>query len=135
MVVITLIFQNPITSFAEETGTIELDLKFQNGDRVVTYQTVLEIFQDNIDEPYQIIEFPESNPYVIESLPLGHTYTVKVYLNDMFAEQSFIILDEPKEKLEMFVPLQTSHLLFVLFVKYLCKLEPLQDFQYYLPTV
>ena len=107
-VLVTLIFQNPITSFAEDTGTIELDLKFQNGDRVVTYQTVLEIFQDDIDEPYQIIEFPESNPYMIESLPLGHTYTVKVYLNDMFAEQSFIILDEPTEELKIFIPLQAG---------------------------
>jgi len=104
----TLIFQNPITSFAEETGDIELELRYQNGDRIITYQTVLKIFQDKISEPIRIIEFPESNPYIIESLPLGHKYTVKVYVNDMFAEQSFIILDESKEKLKILIPLQAG---------------------------
>jgi len=108
IVLVTLIFQNPITSFAENTGTIELEIRYQNGDRIVNYQTVLEIFQDKINEPFRIIEFPESNPYMIESLPLDHTYTVKVYVNDMFAEQSFIILDESKEELEILIPLQAG---------------------------
>jgi len=106
IVLFTLIFQTPITSFAENTGGIELELRYQNGDRIATYQTVLKIFQDNNDEPFKIIEFPESNPYVIESLPLNHKYTIKVYQNDMFAEQGFIILDEPKEELEILIPLQ-----------------------------
>jgi len=108
IVLFTLIFQNPITSFAENTGTIELELRYQNGDRLITYQTVLKIFQDKITEPFRIIEFPESNPYLIESLPLNHKYTVKVYVNDMFAEQSFIILDEAKEKLKILIPLQAG---------------------------
>ena len=108
MVLFTLIFQNPITSFAENTGTIELELRYENGDRISTYQTVLKIFQDKIIEPLRIIEFPESNPLMIESLPLDHKYTVKVYVNDMFAEQSFIILDEFKEKLEIRIPPQAG---------------------------
>jgi len=108
IVLFTLIFQNPITSFAEETGVIDLGIRYENGDRIITYQTVLKIFQDNIDEPFRIIEFPESNPYMIESLPLDHKYTVKVYANDMFAEQGFIILDEPKEELEILIPLQAG---------------------------
>ncbi len=114
-VLFALIFQNPITSFAENTGTIELELRYENGDRINTYQTVLKIFQDKINEPFRIIEFPESNPYVIESLPLDHKYTVKVYVNDMFAEQSFIILDESKEKLEILIPLQAGMRFIVLY--------------------
>ncbi len=115
IVLFTLIFQNPITSFAENTGDIELDIRYQNGDRIITYQTVLEIFQDDLNEPFRIIEFPESNPHVIESLPLGHKYTVKVYVNDMFAEQNFLILDEPKEELEIFIPLQAGMQFIVLY--------------------
>ena len=68
-------------SFAEETGAIELEIKYTNLDRISNYQTVLQVFQDNGDSPYLTIEFPESNPYLIDSLPLGHKYTVTVYVN------------------------------------------------------
>ncbi len=64
------------TSFAEETGNIRLDLKYENGDRVSTWQTTLKIFQDDGKEPFAIVEFPDSNPYEIKSLPLDHKYTV-----------------------------------------------------------
>ena len=68
-------------SFAEETGSIEIEIRYFSLDRINNYQTVLQVFQDDGDSPYVTIEFPESNPYLIDSLPLGHKYTVDRRLN------------------------------------------------------
>ena len=105
-VFLSLILLNHTLSFAEETGSIDLEIKFVNNDRISNWQTVLEIFQDNDTNPYRIIEFPESNPYVIDSLPLDHKYTVKIYVNDMYAEQAFVFLKETKAQMNVFIPLQ-----------------------------
>ncbi len=59
-------------SFAEETGSIEIEIRYTNLDRINNYQTVLQVFQDDGDSPYVTIEFPESNPYLIDSLTLCH---------------------------------------------------------------
>ena len=110
-----LFFQIPTTVFAEDLGSLEIELKYENMDRVSPWQTVLEIFQDGNKQPFTIIEFPDSNPYLLESLPLDHKYTVKVYVNDMYAEEKFIILDEEREKLEILIPLQAGMQFVVLY--------------------
>ena len=92
-------------AFAEETGSIEVDIKFLNGDRLDTWQTTIQVFQDNSDTSYVSIESPKFNPYLIDSLPLGHKYTVKVYVNNMFAGQSFLNLEESEQHLPVNIPL------------------------------
>ena len=108
MALTVLFFQGTPVIFAEETGNISLDLLYENGDRVTTWQTTLKIFQDNDSEPFRTIEFPESNPYEIQTLPLGHKYTVEVFVNDMFAEQGFVNLNESESELQILIPLQAG---------------------------
>lgn len=108
VVLFTLVFQNVLMSFAEDTGNINVELKYENGDRVSTWQTTLKIFQDNNDELLRVIEFPESNPYEIKSLPLGHKYTIEVFVNDMYAEESFLFLNESEAELQISIPLQAG---------------------------
>ena len=97
-------------SFAEEaTGSIEVEIRYTNLDRINNYQTVLQVFQDNGDSPYITIEFPESNPYLIDSLPLGHKYTVKVYVNNMFAGTGFLNLEETEGQIKLNIPLQGGY--------------------------
>ncbi len=105
---LSLILLNNPTSFAEETGSINLEIRYKNNDRIDNWQTVLKIFQDNNEEPYKIIKLPKSNPYLIDSLPLDHKYTVKVYVNDMFAESGFVILKETKAQMTILIPLQAG---------------------------
>ncbi len=107
-VLFTLILQSIPTSFAEETGNIKLDLRYENGDRISTWQTTLKIFQDDEEEPFAIVEFPDSNPYEIKSLPLDHKYTVEIFVNDMFAEEGFVFLTEPEAELKILIPLQAG---------------------------
>lgn len=76
----------PTLAIAEEdTGSITVDLKYQTGDRLDTYQTVLKIFQDYDEIPYVIVEFPKTNPILIDSLLLGHKYKVDVYVTGMLS--------------------------------------------------
>jgi len=96
-------------SFAEETGSIEIEIRYTNLDRINNYQTVLQVFQDDGDSPYVTIEFPESNPYLIDSLPLGHKYTVEVYVNNMFAETGFHNLEETEGQIKLNIPLQGGY--------------------------
>ncbi|MFQ5476614.1 MAG: pentapeptide repeat-containing protein [Nitrosopumilus sp.] len=108
IVLITLILQNIPTSFGEEVGNIRLDLAYENGDRVDTWQTTLKIFQDNSEEPFAVVDFPNSNPYEIKALPLDHKYDVEVFVNDMFAEERYVFLDEPEEELKILLPLSAG---------------------------
>ncbi len=104
---LALVLLNMDLSFAQETGSIEVEIRFTNQDRISNWQTVLEVYQDNNQAPFTTIEFPDSNPYVIESLPLGHKYTVKVFVNNMYAGEGFISkLDKPTSQLDINIPLQ-----------------------------
>ena len=106
LLIFFLIIIVPILSVAEEdTGSIRIDLKTQSGDRLDTYQTVLKIFQDDDENPYVVVEFPEINPILIDSLPLGYKYKVEVYVNGMLSATTKIVVDGEKE-LTMHVPAQ-----------------------------
>jgi len=105
---LSLILLNHTLSFAEETGSIDLEIKYVNNDRISNWQTVLKIFQDNDTNPYRIIEFPESNPYVIDSLPLDHKYTIKIYVNDMYTDEGFLLLKDSTAKMNVSIPLQAG---------------------------
>ncbi len=96
-------------SFGEETGSIEIEIRYVNLDRISNHQTVLQVFQDDVDSPYVTIEFPESNPYLIDALPLGHKYTVEVYVNNMFAGKSFLNLEETEGQIKLNIPLQGGY--------------------------
>ena len=113
LLAVSLVFFFIITgsalSFAEGTGSIEVEIKYTNGDRISNYQTVLQVFQDGGDSTYVTIEFPESNPYLIGSLPLGHKYTVEVYVNNMFAGTGFLNLEETEGQIKINIPLQGGY--------------------------
>jgi len=86
-IVVFFIMLNPITSFAQEdTNPVTVEIKTQTGDRLDLYQSVLKIYQDDDVTPYQTIEFPETNPFTIESLPENHTYKIEVFMTGMLAE-------------------------------------------------
>ena len=96
-------------SFAEEMGSIKVEIEYTNGDRLNTWQTTIRVLQDDEDIPYVTIKNPKTNPFSIESLPLGHKYSVKVYVNNMFAESSFLNLEESEAKLKVIIPLSGGY--------------------------
>jgi|APSaa5957512535_1039671.scaffolds.fasta_scaffold198527_2 hypothetical protein len=86
-VIVLFIMLNPTDSFAQEDANqITVEIKTQTGDRLDLYQTVLKIYQDDNATPYKIIEFPKTNPFIIDSLPENHTYEMEIFVTGMLAE-------------------------------------------------
>ena len=89
-------------SDAEEFETLQIEIKYQGGDRIDTFQTNYIIYQDSQKTPF-IEKNLESNPESI-TLPKDHKYKVEVFVNGMFATVGYVELNESK-KLDLFIPL------------------------------
>ncbi|MCH7647880.1 MAG: polysaccharide deacetylase family protein, partial [Thaumarchaeota archaeon] len=99
-----IIISSSTLSFAEEdTGSIYVTMRYNTYDRIDTYAATVKVYQDNNEDPFVIIGFPESNPILIESLPLGHKYKVEVYVNGMFGGFNKIDVNGDEE-MEVLIP-------------------------------
>ena len=104
LLVFFIIISNTNLSFAQEdTGSINVYVQYNSFEKIETYAATLKVYQDNNEEPYVVIGFPESNPIMIDSLPLGHEYKVEVYVNAMLAGSKKIDVNG-NEEMEMLIP-------------------------------
>jgi len=63
LLVFFIIISSSNLSFAQEdTGSINVTIRYNTFDRIDTYQTVLKVYQDNNVDPFVVIGFPELNP-------------------------------------------------------------------------
>ncbi|HSD04460.1 MAG TPA: hypothetical protein VLB45_01745, partial [Nitrosopumilaceae archaeon] len=115
LIAIILVLQPILVHAEESTGSVEINVKYTNGDRADEYGMVLKIYQDFNRTPYKEIESVSSNPYNI-TLPLGHKYTVEVYVNSMYSSVGYINLQKIQERLDISIPL-SSGLRFNVFFK------------------
>jgi len=91
------------SAYSEESETLQIEIKYTNGDRIDTYQTKYIIYQDYEKTP--ILEKKlDSNPDSV-ILPQDHKYKVEVYVNGMFSEVGYVELQNESEKLDMNIPL------------------------------
>ncbi len=91
-----------VSSYSEESETLQREIKNTLGDRIAAYQTNYIIYQDY--ETTSILEKKlESNPESI-TLPKDHRYKVEVYVNGMLSEVEFVDLNK-SEKLDITIPL------------------------------
>ncbi|NDB33175.1 MAG: hypothetical protein EB160_07035 [Nitrososphaeria archaeon] len=86
-----------------ETGTIELFLKNENGDRISPVDITLKVYKNLDTNPIKVIDQLDGNPFQITSLPLDQRYKVEVYVNSMYADSGFVDLQKPSQKLDMTV--------------------------------
>ena len=105
VILIELIFLIPVLVYADQaTGSVVLSVKYQNGDLASTNPMKLEVYQDSGQIPYQSIENVDTNPYTISTLPLGHSYKIKVLENSMHVGYGIIKLDTVKQNLDVTIP-------------------------------
>lgn len=90
-------------AFAEESQSLQIEVKYTNGDRIDAYQTNYVVYQDSNKSPFLEKEL-ETNPETI-TLPKDHRYKVEVYVNGMFSEVGYVELDDEPNKLEVTIPL------------------------------
>lgn len=89
-------------AFAQQsTGTIDVFIKSENNDRVFPQGVTIKVFKDLESLPIQEILSVENNPLSISSLPLGHRYSIEVYVNSMYAGVGFVDLQKSKQSTEI----------------------------------
>jgi hypothetical protein len=91
------------SSYSEELETLQVEIKYTNGDRIDAYQTKYVVYQDNEKTP--ILEKNlDTNPVSI-LLPQDHRYKVEVFVNGIFSEIGYVELKDEPEKLDINIPL------------------------------
>ena len=79
-------------SFAsnQDTGNLIMDVRYTNGDRVVSSGTVLKIYQDSSEEVFTELTKDSFTPSYTAVLPLNHRYQIEVYINDVYASVHYV---------------------------------------------
>jgi len=94
-----LIFYSVDNAYAEETQTIEIEIKYTNGDRVDFTGTRILVYQDFNKIP--ILEKKlVGNPDSI-SVEKYHKYKIEVYVNGIFADVGYVQVDDSPVKMDM----------------------------------
>ena len=89
--------------FAEELETIQLEIKYTNGDIADHNDVKIIVYQDFNTSP--IIERKlQGNPDFI-SVPENHRYKIEVYVNGMYADVEYVQVKNKSEKVDMNIPL------------------------------
>jgi len=101
--VFILILLVPLTSYGQQTGTLEIDLKSMSGEMTDYHGMTLKIYQENQKIPFKIIDSLTSNPYKV-SLPIGYQYKVEVYASSMYANVGYVNLQDNNKKLGLVIP-------------------------------
>jgi len=101
--VFILILLVPLTSYGQQTGMLEIDLKSMGGEMTDYHGTALIIYQNNGKIPFKTINSLSGNPYKV-SLPIGYQYKVEVYASSMYANVGYVDLQDSNEKLELVMP-------------------------------
>lgn len=77
-----------------DNGSISTTISYAAGDRAATYGISVKIYQDSSQSVYRTLDTIASNPFTIDSLPLGHTYKIHVLANGMGADTEYVRLDK-----------------------------------------
>jgi hypothetical protein len=87
-------------SHADEFN-VQIDLHYENGDRVSPYESFFIIYPDH-KEPFRIVPTDIPAKLVLEE---GHVYNAEFFVNDMFIEGfSIDLISQTSEKFEITVP-------------------------------
>ena len=89
--------------YAEETQTIQVEIKYTNGDRADFNGMKLLVYQDFSKEVFLEKQL-ENNPDVI-MVPENHRYKIKVFANGMYADVGYVQLDNTSKNIQINIPL------------------------------
>ncbi|MGY5147690.1 MAG: polysaccharide deacetylase family protein [Candidatus Nitrosopumilus sp. bin_7KS] len=107
----TIYFEN---SYAEEKETIEIEVKYTNGD-IVDYNSIkIVVYQDFQKDP--ILEKKLSSNSDFISVEENHRYKIEVYADGMYADVGYVQVNDKPVKITMNIPL-SGGLQFQIFYK------------------
>jgi len=94
----------PVNSvYSQESRTVQVEVKYTNGDRADFNGMSLVIYQDYNNMPILKKEMGD-NPDSI-SLPKDHRYKIEVYANGMYGAVGYVDLKNDQEKIDINIPL------------------------------
>ena len=91
------------TVFAEQTQTVEVEIKYTNEDRADFNGMKLVVYQDFNKEIFLEKQL-ENNPDFI-TVPENHRYKIEVYANGMYADVGYLQADDTSKYIQMNIPL------------------------------
>ena len=104
IIILAVMLIIPINSaYSQESKTVQVEVKYTNGDEADFYGMSLVVYQDYNSAPILKKEM-DSNPYPI-SLPKDHRYKIEVYANGMYGDVGYIDLKNNQEKINIDIPL------------------------------
>ena len=93
----------PNNAYGQESETIELEIKYTNGDRADFRGMSIIVYQD-FDKSSILEKKIESNPDFI-TLPENHRYKIEVYAFGMYVDVAYIQSESISKKLTITIPL------------------------------
>ena len=104
MIILVVSLIIPVNSvYSQESRTVQVEVKYTNGDIADFYGMTLVIYQDYNNVPIMKKEM-ENNPEFI-SLPKDHRYKIEVYANGMYGDVGYVNLKNDQEKTNINIPL------------------------------
>jgi len=104
MIVLVVSLIIPVNyAYSQESKTVQVEVKYTNGDIADFYGMSLVIYQDSNKVPILKKEM-ENNPDSI-SLPKDHKYKIEVYANGMYGDIGYVDLKSNQEKININIPL------------------------------
>ncbi|MFB5613314.1 MAG: hypothetical protein ACE5RL_08440, partial [Nitrosarchaeum sp.] len=89
--------------YAEESQTVEIEVKYTNDDRADFSGMEIRVYQD-FDKSVFLKKTLENNPDTI-TVPQNHRYKIEVYANGMYGDVGYIQVNDKPEKLVIGIPL------------------------------
>ena len=97
--------QSPrLVSPVAPNGSLTLDMKYFDQERVGAYMISLQIYQDFNQVPYLKLSKISENPLTVVNLPMYHQYKIKTYVGGMFSSANLVTLDNPEQTLDVNIP-------------------------------
>ncbi|MCV0400616.1 MAG: polysaccharide deacetylase family protein [Nitrosopumilus sp.] len=98
---ISLISTNNVS--AEENQTIEIEVKYTNGDIVDFNSMKVVVYQDFEKEPFLENKLSSNPDFIL--VPENHRYKIEVYVDGMYADVGYVKLETKPVKEEITIPL------------------------------
>ena len=92
------------TSYVQLNGSLTLNMKYPDGDRVGAYMMSLKVYRDFDRVPYLNLPSVSGNPVIIATLPLYHQYKIATYVGGMLSSTNLVTLDNPTQSLDINIP-------------------------------
>ena len=89
--------------YAEQTQTVQVEIKYTNGDRADFNGMKVLVYQDFSKEVFLEKQI-ENNPDII-IVPENHRYKIEVFVNGMYADVGYVQLDNTSKNIQIDIPL------------------------------